>query len=228
MAISASEVKALAAEWGADLCGIAPVDRFEGAPEGFHPCDVLPGCRSVVVLARRFLISTLSATSGVPYTIVRNKLSDAMDVLSLKVAYALEAEGALAVPTGAIEPCNWDAATKKTMGLISLKHAAVRAGLGTMGKNTLLINDRYGNMLWLSAVLTSAELDPDPLATYEGCIPGCTLCLQSCPVQALDGVSIDYQACWDHAFGTENGGEWRIKCYTCRKVCPHALGPQIT
>jgi epoxyqueuosine reductase QueG len=217
-------VKQMAYEYGADLCGVASVDRFEGAPQGFHPCDVLPDCRSVIVLACRFLKSTLSATSTIPYTDIRNELSRKMDRLAISLAYELESQEGIAVPINAIGPCEWDDVRHKSMGIISLKHAAVRAGLGTMGKNTLLINDRFGNMIWLSAVLTSFELEPDPMVTYEGCIPDCTLCLDSCPQRALDGVSIDQQTCWDYAFGTHNGGEWRIKCFTCRKVCPHRFG----
>lgn len=36
------EVKQLAYELGADLCGIASIDRFDDAPKGYHPLDVLP------------------------------------------------------------------------------------------------------------------------------------------------------------------------------------------
>ena len=219
-----SDVKHLAYGYGADLCGIAPVERFEGAPQGFHPCDVLPDCRSVIVLACQFLKSTLSARSTIPYTDVRNELTRKMDRLAIRLAYELEAQGGAAVPINAIGPCEWDAVSHKSMGIISLKHAAVRAGLGTMGKNTLLINDRFGNMLWLNAVLTSFEFEPDPLVSYEGCPSNCTRCLDSCPQQALDGISINQQACWEYAFGRYNGGEWRIKCFTCRKVCPQRFG----
>lgn len=221
MDLCSADVKRIAVDIGADLCGIASIDRFTDAPKGYHPCDVLPGGKSVIVLASRFLTSTLSARSTVPYTIVRNELTKRMDTMSLSLSYSLESYGVAAVPTGAIEPNNFDPLTNKYRGIISLKHAAVLAGLGKIGKNTLLINDRYGNMLWLSAVITSAVLDPDPIAMYEGCIEGCNICLSSCPVGALDGISMDQRRCWDHAFGSEDGGEWRIKCFLCRKVCPH-------
>jgi len=84
-------------------------------------------------------------------------------------------------------------------------------------------------MLWLGAVLTSAELSPDPPATYEGCPGSCRLCIESCPVKALDGVSINQRRCGSYAFGEENGlfghyGGWRIKCNVCRNVCPHGTG----
>ena len=224
MKIDSIYIKKIATELGADLCGIASVDRFKDAPEGFHPCDVLPECKSIIVLACKFLKSTLTAKSTIPYTDVRNELSRRMDNLAINLSYRLEANNVTAIPINSIGPTEWDAKTNKSRGIISLKHAAVAAGLGKIGKNTLLINDTYGNMIWLSAVLVSAELEPDPIALYEGCIPGCTSCLDSCPVQAMDGISMNQMACWNYAFGEHNGGEWRIKCFTCRKVCPHCLG----
>ena len=222
--ISSAYVKKISFEFRADLCGIASVDRFKNAPEGFHPQDVLPDCQSVVVLARRFLKSTLFAKSSIPYTDVRNELSRKMDRMAIDLSYELEGKKVLAVPINSIGPNEWDKKTNKKRGIISLKHAAELAGLGRIGKNTLLINKNYGNMIWLSAVLISERIEPDPLAEYEGCLSSCTLCLESCPIQALDGVSMNQKACWKYAFGTHKGGEWRIKCFACRKVCPHCSG----
>jgi epoxyqueuosine reductase len=224
MNMSSADVKKIATELGVNLCGIAPVEHFEDAPEGFHPRDVLPECQSVIVLACQFLKSTLFAKSTIPYTNVRNELSRKMDRLAIDLSYQLEAKSLLAIPINSIGPTEWDAGTNKSRGIISLKHAAELAGLGKIGKNTLLINEKYGNMIWLSAVLVSVTLEPDSLAQYDGCIPDCHVCLESCPIQALDGVSINQKACRDFAFGQQNGGEWRIKCFSCRKVCPHCLG----
>ena len=38
--MTAGEIKSIAFDLGADLCGIAPVDRFSSAPKGFHPIDI--------------------------------------------------------------------------------------------------------------------------------------------------------------------------------------------
>ncbi|MBN1314825.1 MAG: epoxyqueuosine reductase [Anaerolineales bacterium] len=225
--MNSTQVKQTATRLGATLCGIATADRFHGAPEGFHPTDVLPECKSVIVLARRFLKSTLEANSTIPYTDIRNYLTARMDEMAIRLAYELEDRGITAVPINAIGPCEWNHKTGKSSGIISLKHAAELAGLGRIGRNTLLINDRYGNMIWLSAVLASVELEPDPMATYEVCPPDCTLCLDQCPVKALDGVSMDQLKCWEYAFGKHNGGEWRIKCFICRKICPNVLGLSV-
>lgn len=224
MNLNSTDVKKIASELGADLCGIASIDRFEQAPKGFHPRDVLPGCQAVIVLACRFLTSTLFAKSTIPYTDVRNELSRKMDCLAINLSYQLETRDVLAIPINAIGPTEWDATSNKSRGILSLKHAAVLAGLGKIGKNTPLINAQYGNMIWLSAVLLSERLEPDPLAEYKACLSDCTLCLESCPIQALDGVSMNQKACWEYAFGSHNGGEWRIKCFICRQICPHCLG----
>lgn len=223
MAVYSKQIKEIANGLGADLCGIASIDRFGEAPAGFNPKDVLPECKSVIVMATRFTHSTLQAASTVPYTVVRNELSSKMNTMAIQLSNALEGLGVLAVPTGAIGPDEYDKKTGKYRGIISLKHAGVQAGLGKIGKNTLLVNEKFGNMIWLNAVLTSAELEADPIAAYEGCIPGCSLCVEACPVKALDGVSMNQMDCWRHAFGEKDGGDWRIKCYTCRKICPNCL-----
>ena len=65
------------------------------------------------------------------------------------------------------------------------------AGLGKIGRNTLLINKDYGNMIWLGAVLTSLTLDGDPIVSYQACVPDCSLCIDKCPQNALDGIILD-------------------------------------
>ncbi len=222
--MDSTAVKQTAYGLGVDLCGIAGADRFTDAPEGFGPCDVLPGCKSVIVIARQFNHGTLKAASTIPYTVVRNDLSFKLNEDAWAIADAMDRAGHTAIPMGCIGPDEYDKKTDKMRGILSLKHAAVLAGLGKMGKNTLLVNDRFGNMLWLNAIMTTEELEPDPIASYEPCIPTCRKCLDICPVKALDGVSIQQPLCRNHAFGEKDGGEWRIKCYECRKICPNCMG----
>lgn len=98
MSVTSMEVKKAAYELGADLCGITPAERFGGAPEGFHPADVLPVCKSVVVFAVRFLHGTLHAKSTVPYTTVRNELSTRLNLMAVDLSQFLEGRGLVAVP----------------------------------------------------------------------------------------------------------------------------------
>lgn len=216
------KIKEVAKELGADLCGIAPIERFTNVPDGFHPCDVLPGCKSVIVIAKKFLNSTLFASSTIPYTTVRNELSTKLNQMAISMAEIIEDSGFFAVPTNTIGPIEYDASADRLRGIISLKHAAVYAGLGKIGKNSLLINDKFGNMLWLNAILVSKELQPDDIADYEPCLPECSLCIDSCPVNALNENPMNQKICYNHAY-KNSGEEMRITCFKCRKVCPNVL-----
>ena len=68
--------------------------------------------------------------------------------------------------------------------MLSMKHAAVQAGLGSFGKNTLFISKFYGNMVTLGAVLTNLELPSDSISENI-CIPNCNKCVDACPVKAI-------------------------------------------
>jgi len=209
-------------QYGADICGVAPVARFVDAPKGFHPCDIYPDCRSVVVFASHFPLSTLQAKTNAPYTLVRNKMVDKLDGISFHASGELETEGVVSVPIPSAEPYEyWDADLTHGRGILSLKHAGFLAGLGVLGKNTLLLNEIFGNMIWLGAILVSIDLEPDPIPSYEGCISSCTLCIDSCPQHALDGITIDQKLCRERSISYTYGGGWVLSCNICRKVCPY-------
>lgn len=219
-----SDIKLILHDMGADLCGIASIDRFDEAPKGFHPCNVLPTCKSVVVFAKQFLSGPLHCSTTVPYTIIRNMLSDKLDKMSFQFCEIMERSGIIAVPTGAIGPTEYDAATDRYRNIVSAKHCAVAAGLGRIGRNTLLITPEYGNMVWLSAVLLNTAFEPDKMLLGNPCPTECSLCINNCPAHALGGVEMKQTVCHAYAFGTENGGDWRIKCNKCRTICPLCLG----
>lgn len=68
---------------------------------------------------------------------------------------------------------------------ISLRHAAVAAGLGCFGRNNLVIHPKHGVRLIFSAVLCDADLPADPPVKEDLC-NHCNICVESCPVGALD------------------------------------------
>ena len=96
--MNADQVKKFLFDLGVDLCGIASVDRFNDPPEGFHPCDVFPACKSVVVFAKKFPVATLHCKTTVPYTIARNMLSDMLDKIAVQCCIDLEQHDIAAVP----------------------------------------------------------------------------------------------------------------------------------
>ncbi len=218
------EIKKICFSLGAELCGVAGVDRFSGAPEGYRPLDVWPECRSVVSFACRLPAGTLACQSPIPYTLVRNSLTPKLDAIALDFCIEMERRGGPCVPIPTNES-QWDAATGRWRSIVSLKHAAQAAGLGTIGRHSLLITPELGSMVWLGAVLCGAELEPDALR--PPLCDGCGRCAAACPVHALDGAELAQQACWDHAFGDDpERRTWCISCHACRDVCPYCLGSQ--
>lgn len=104
----------------------------------------------------------------------------------------LEDSGIEAVPIPASDPSNyWEAENKYARAILSMRHAGYLAGLGLLGKNTLLINEKYGNMIQIGAVLVDIELENDPIATYNICSTECSLCIDSCPQKALDCETVN-------------------------------------
>ncbi len=223
--ITSKTMKDRVFEKGADICGISPVARFEDAPRGFHPGDIYSDCKSVVVFSAHFPLSPLQAKTNVPYTFVRNMMVEKLDLISFQLSNELEAEDIVSIPIPSAEPYEfWDPDRTHGRGILSLKHAGFLSGLGVIGKNTLLINDTYGNMIWLGAVLLPVELEPDPMASYEICPSKCTLCIDSCPPHALDGTTIDQRLCRERSITCTGGGGWVFSCKICRTVCPHHGG----
>ena len=220
--MTSREVKEIAYGLGAELCGIAGLDRFASAPEGYHPLDAWPGCRSVISFACRFPAAGASCKNDVIYTRVRNSVTGKMDAIALDLCIELEKQGIACVPIPTNES-RWDEKTGRWRSIVSQKHAAQAAGLGTIGRHSLLITPELGRMVWLGCVLCGEELEADLIR--EPVCDNCGKCVEVCPAHALDGKELVQQACWDHAFGDDPEKRvWRIACHACRDVCPYCLG----
>ena len=219
-------IKEKVIEFGANLCGIAPVERFKNAPKGFSPIDLYPQCKSVIVFAKRLPVGLFNSTSCVPYSHYNSLVPIIVDRISLKLTYYLENMGHGAIPIPSDDPYeHWEPYRLYGRAILSMKHAAYLAGLGIMGKNTLLITPLYGNMIIIGAVLTNADLDSDPIIDSTTLCPeNCSLCIDSCPVNALDGTTVDQQKCRPRSIVTNEKGYTLYKCNICREICPTGKG----
>ncbi|MBN2348314.1 MAG: hypothetical protein JXJ22_05725 [Bacteroidales bacterium] len=65
-------IKETAYRMGADVCGVAGIERFQDAPDGFHPNDILPNAGSVIIFGKQFPKGTFISKSNAPYTLARN------------------------------------------------------------------------------------------------------------------------------------------------------------
>ena len=224
MRLEADRVKQFAREKGADLVGIASADRLESAPPKHRPSDILPTARSIIVWAKPMPYGTIGFAPPTGYDNTMMELNSVLDQIAYEIAIWLEQQGATAVPIPADRPY-WDynPETRWGHGDISHKHAAVAAGLGLMGTNTLLVTPQFGNRVQLVSVLTDAELEPDQPLAGSPCPAGCTLCVDVCPAHAIQpNGKVDQAACRSHMYLHLPRGYTVEGCRECRSVCPFA------
>jgi epoxyqueuosine reductase QueG len=223
--LDAKKIKSIVLDQGADLCGIAPAQRFARAPEGFRPTDIYEKCRSIIVFANALPIQSLFSSNCIPYTFANRMITEKVDRLTFDLCLHFQKSGIHCVPIPSDDPYEyWIETESYGRAILSLRHAGYLAGLGVLGKNTLLINEHFGNMIQLGAVLTDLELEGDPIATYESCAPDCHICLESCPAQALDGQSVAQKLCRPLSTYKTAKGYILKKCNACRKACPNYAG----
>ena len=124
--------------------------------------------------------------------------------------------------------------------IIPLKLAAVRAGLGWQGKQSLLVSKKYGTFLALGGILTNADLEHNSIMEPNRCLK-CNKCQNACPVDALEKPHVlDINKCMSNILAIANLSnkvmavmENRIQdCEICQEVCPwnkkHLKNPLIT
>jgi epoxyqueuosine reductase len=119
-------------------------------------------------------------------------------------------------------------------GPVLERELAARAGLGAVGKNTMLLHPEAGSWFLLGELFLSLDLAPDvPLADLCG---SCTRCLEACPTGALaEPYRLDSNRCisyWtiEHRGDFPEGvpemlGGWVFGCDVCQEVCPWNAAP---
>ena len=223
--------------------GFAPVGRFEDAPEKHHPATACKGAQTVIVFGINVPRGMLYSPDYNLHLLHRSYHTayKQLDELSLGLCNFIEAQdGHQAVPIPSYAPMVFR--KREPYGILSLKHAAVRAGLGAFGRSGQMYHPQYGSLLRLGAVVTNAELPGDPLNDQLPCPPRCHACQQVCPSKAFDDQG-DFQRmkCLAHTIkhaiyplalkdkkGLQHiervintaGYDYWIDCSECLKVCP--------
>lgn len=213
--VKADSVVGFAKKAGADLAGIASVARFEGAPQGHKPEDILPGARSVVAMAKRIPLSIVKSIPSPYYDrFGYHDLNAHLRELTYRVSVFIEDQGFDAFP---LDPSIDDKAREvqilqegpdpkiKILGDFSHRHSIVAAGLGEIAASSMVVVPRFGPRVRVVSVITTAPLEPSPLPERETrfsiCQPeACGLqCVRKCPAKALPGDgTIDHFKCRNH------------------------------
>lgn len=111
-----------------------------------------------------------------------------------------------------------------------------KAGLGFIGKNTLLIRPGQGSFFFLADVITDLEIVGIPETSTKGRCGDCSNCLDACPTQAFVApYRMDARRCISYLTIEKGGmltaeeesglGEWVFGCDICQEVCPFNHGP---
>lgn len=196
------------------------------------PREILPECRSILVLGSRY---------ASPGTKAAAKLKSVRGLeLSGRIAsYAWGDDYHEVLPerlqslvsyietlVGNPVPNRWYTDT----GPVLERELGQRAGLGWIGKNTCLIHPRLGSYYLLAEILLGIELESDAPITRDFC-GTCTRCVEACPTACiLPDRTIDARRCISYLTIELKGavssdlrsktGEWVFGCDICQEVCP--------
>ena len=240
-------VKTLAAEQGFCRTGIAPAGALDRADyytrwlaAGRHgrmayltrnldirldPGRILDGARSMIVTAHAYRQPAPDRPRDQPrgrvamyawgrdyHKVVKRKLFVLCDRLRTEVPEPFEAR--VCVDTAPIVE----------------RELAARAGIGWIGKNTLVIDPQLGSGFFLGVIVTTLELIPDsPVSDQCGT---CTRCLEACPAGAFPApYEMDASRCISYLTIELRGpipeafhaamGDWVFGCDVCQEVCPY-------
>ena len=199
------------------------------------PQQVLPGARSIIVLAVSYTSSTTGSTKheitpstldprpSTPGLIARYaRFADYHDILAERLKQLTDFVNQLA---GESARSLWYVDT----GPLLERDLAQRAGLGFVGKHTNLISRQLGNWIFLADVITTVEFEPD--APEKNRCGTCTRCIAACPTAAITApFKLDARRCISYLTIELKGAiplEFRAAignriygCDDCLAVCP--------
>lgn len=189
------------------------------------PREILPQCKSILVLATPYSPSALGEESAEPRgQIAAYALGD--DYHDVLPARMQELVRFIEEQVGAPVKNRWYTDT----GPILERDLAQRAGIGWIGKNTCLIHPSHGSYFFLSEILLELDLEPDPPFITDHC-GTCTRCIEACPTDCiLPDRTIDARRCISYLTIEFKGdiplelrdqmGSWVFGCDVCQMVCP--------
>lgn len=189
-----------------------------------HPRHVLEGVRSVVMLGLQYRTADPAQVQAGQGRVARYAwgTADYHDLIRERLhelADHLRELAPTATTRGIVD----------TAPLLEREFAQL-AGLGWVGKNTLLLNRDAGSYFFLAALLTDVELAYDAPHESDHC-GTCTACLDACPTDAFPQAGVlDASRCIsyltielrDHIPATLRPGigDWLFGCDVCQEVCP--------
>ncbi len=197
---SASELRKICLESGADDAGFVDIDREALQKEREGILRVYPLTRSIIsiikVMNRENIQSPARYVSSDEY----HSVGDEFAGIGREILRRFNKLGI----RGVVPTKSWPMDLNRWPGKIwdiSHKILAVEAGLGQMGINRIVLHPKYGGFIQLNSILIGAELDEygRPL-TEDPCLK-CHLCAAVCPTGAINkNEPFDFSACSTHCY----------------------------
>ncbi len=201
------KIREFALTMGVDDIGVAAVRDYK-SPKSPDLETIFPGAKSLVVLAYKELTNCESKNPQIAMA-GRLDLMEFVRTCNYRMARFVDRElkaKTMSVPPS--YPLHMSYETKGVIGDVSLRHAAVAAGLGNLGRHNLVIHPKMGTRVIFSALVTDLDLTSDG-PVQENLCTKCDICVKSCPGNALD----------------EEGKTDVMKCI--RKSQPYGIGSSI-
>ncbi len=188
------EVIRKARELGADLVGIAPVERFKGAPLRMSPPGLLPEAKSVVVAAIHHLDASVELGGeptphdmgpyGSQSSVINPKLND----ISFLLARFLEDKGYKTLPIAASNIWRYHGYKDLKVDFapdLAHRYAAVAAGMGEIGWSGLTLTPEFGPRQRFVSIITEADLKPSSMYSGNPLCDKCMMCVKNCPTDCF-------------------------------------------
>ena len=204
--------------------------REDSVRRRLDPSEALSGCRTLVVVSLSYAGPSDSGSesdghAGGPGAALVARYAVGRD-------YHLEFEERLD-RLGELLRGRWPAARVKPYvdyGPVLEREHAQRAGLGWVGKNTMLIHPQLGSWTLLGELLTTAAIPPDEPFDADRC-GTCARCIEACPTGAITGPrELDARRCISYLTIELRGsipevlrpaiGNRVFGCDICQEVCP--------
>jgi epoxyqueuosine reductase len=255
-ALTAESVKAQALSLGFDLCGICRPESYpeleflaEWLQRGYagdmaylgRTRRVRSDVRHILPTAQSVIVTATNYNTPRPYS---TEIDDPGVAKIARYAWGddyhevvLRRLNALWLWMRKTHPEPFEAMVYVDTGPIQERVYAQHAGIGWIGKHTCVISARRGSWIFLSTILCSLPLDPDPPAT-DHC-GTCTKCLDACPTGAIvEPYVLDARRCLSYLTieqkkaipdaHADAAGAYVYGCDICQDVCPWNQAPLVS
>ena len=212
------ELKSIADSSGATAFGAANIEALKPHFDAL-PSDQTEGLDYGIAIGARVSASVLKGCIIGPtrhYLHHYRMVNWLLDNATTKLSIAIQNQGYNALPIPASQIVDWE----KQTAHLSHKMIALRAGIGWIGRNNLLVHPEYGSKIRIATILTDMPLDTDnPVEKDCG---ECRKCIEICPVKAIKDSYKDWNkaACLEklkYFAKAHNVGQYI--CGLCVKVC---------